>query len=473
MSWAPWSNHDLAASPGTPSLNTGPQVFRESPAAVARSTDFINVYARGSDDRLLQSQWSRHEGWSWWRSHGDDPLLRSSPGVGSRNGDHECVAVRGPDDRLRFKEWHRDSGWSTWASLGETMPFVDSPAVVCRSNDVINVYARGRDARLHQIYWDSTHGWRPNWQLHPQDFLLASAPAAVSLGPDHEVVFAQGLEGRLWSTEWRQGEGWSVLRQLGGTTRFRGYPAAIARNPDAINVYARSENDAVIQITWERERGWHPAWQRHDDSSMLSSAPTAARLGDQAEMLFVRRTDGRLWSKWWDWSGVRRLPLHLRYVADPAEFRFTTDEVKAATQLVFAGALVSASIVSVERLATPSLRDINVGACQDWGIFTTFNFGQRALFANRDGVGPDEIVVYFVRSASGFLGCPVHPDDRPGVLVAAPASVWTAAHEICHVLGLGHEGSSDQLMFPGRALTNLPPNLGVDQVGEGRFVRRS
>ena len=58
-------------------------------------------------------------------------------------------------------------------------------------------------------------------------------------------------------------------------------------------------------------------------------------------------------------------------------------------------------------------------------------------FANRDGAGGNDVVVYFVRSTvPPFNGCAAHPAGRPGAVVARGASQWTLAHEVGHVLGL-------------------------------------
>ena len=92
---------------------------------------------------------------------------------------------------------------------------------------------------------------------------------------------------------------------------------------------------------------------------------------------------------------------------------------------------------------TGHLLDIDCGSAL-LGAPTTVD--QRRLFAIRDGVAPDEVVIYFVRSvyassgpAAGVLnGCAAHPDDQPGAVVGRVASPWTMAHEVGHVLRLEH-----------------------------------
>jgi hypothetical protein len=133
------------------------------------------------------------------------------------------------------------------------------------------------------------------------------------------------------------------------------------------------------------------------------------------------------------------------------------------------------------------LQNLNVGDCPLPGGQPTPD--QIALFANRNNVGNNELVVYIVSTLIGtknFLGCSTHPAGQPGVAVALIASAfWLVAHEVGHVLGLRHvcefatstnptpavpcvagSGQSDNLMFPNvsnLSFTNLPPNLSASE----------
>lgn len=106
---------------------------------------------------------------------------------------------------------------------------------------------------------------------------------------------------------------------------------------------------------------------------------------------------------------------------------------------------------------------------------------QNDLFANRNNVGNNELVVYIVQTliggAGNFVGCASHPDGQPGAAVVQAGNAdWLVAHEVGHVLGLRHvcvmptqqnpnppnacgPGDSDNLMFPNVFWTNLPPDL--------------
>jgi Hemopexin len=86
------------------------------------------------------------------------------------------------------------------------------------------------------------------------------------------------------------------------------------------------------------------------------------------------------------------------------------------------------------------------------------------LFAHRNGVPDDELVIYIVQTLEGgrgnLLGCATHPDGQPGAAIVQSNALWLTAHEVGHVLGLFHvTTSSDNLMFPNVGWTKLPPDL--------------
>lgn len=75
-------------------------------------------------------------------------------------------------------------------------------------------------------------------------------------------------------------------------------------------------------------------------------------------------------------------------------------------------------------------------------------------------------MAYYVNSFDGqsWVGCAAHPDGRRGFTVASGASQWTWGHELGHVLGLGHETDTDNLMYiPTASITNPPPDLETRQ----------
>jgi hypothetical protein len=115
--------------------------------------------------------------------------------------------------------------------------------------------------------------------------------------------------------------------------------------------------------------------------------------------------------------------------------------------------------------ALQPLLDLDIGNC----FLGQTTQEQNYLFANRNNVGSNEIVVYVVSTlidatmVGNVLGCAAHPSGQPGVAVIQANARWLIAHEIGHVLGLLHVNGSDNLMFPNVGWTNVPPDLSASE----------
>ncbi|SDE50044.1 FG-GAP-like repeat-containing protein [Rhodococcus tukisamuensis] len=121
--------------------------------------------------------------------------------------------------------------------------------------------------------------------------------------------------------------------------------------------------------------------------------------------------------------------------------------------------------------ALSAVVDLDVGPCQLGQPTAEHN----TLFANRNGAGANDLVVYVVRSltnaamATNLLGCATHPANQPGVAVVQSNARWLLAHEVGHVLGLRHWANppatnSRFLMFPNVGWTDAPPDVVQSEV---------
>ena len=163
-------------------------------------------------------------------------------------------------------------------------------------------------------------------------------------------------------------------------------------------------------------------------------------------------------------TGIR---LHIKILAAP---NIAIDTMVNSMREVYVPAGFRIIIGSTENLNLPLLQVVDTrnpnnltDFCRN-GLITN---DQQQLFQNRNNVGTNDIVVYFVLATIPPLnGCAAHPAGMPGAIVVQGATQWTLAHEIGHVLGLDHVNDRNRLMTGnGTAnITNPPPDLIASEI---------
>jgi hypothetical protein len=170
------------------------------------------------------------------------------------------------------------------------------------------------------------------------------------------------------------------------------------------------------------------------------------------------------------------LPLHFKFLTTPEFDSADIDSQRMLDSLrevlESSGAEIRVELRSTEKLRIPQLGMPRVGACSE-----SFTSDQRDLFSNRNEVGSNEIVIYFVdQTRPPNHGCGSFPPGLPGAIVTKGATRWTLAHEIGHLVGITHVNNNKRLMTGNgtRRIVNPPPNLLKDEVSRianSLFVR--
>jgi hypothetical protein len=140
----------------------------------------------------------------------------------------------------------------------------------------------------------------------------------------------------------------------------------------------------------------------------------------------------------------------------------------AAMRQVYAAADLRVVLGTIENLTLPAQLVADVGDCAD-GFGDNITGDQWILYRERGFAGENDIVLYFVKSTDPTSnGCAKHPDGRAGAIVASVASRWTMAHEVGHVLGLGHVDELTRLMTGGGThyIVDEPPNLSRNEISD-------
>lgn len=171
-----------------------------------------------------------------------------------------------------------------------------------------------------------------------------------------------------------------------------------------------------------------------DSCRMIGSRASVRQAAEREKMLFPLSLKTFIAAPSCPFSKCIR--IHLKVLTPPT---VSLSSMLLSMRQVYQTADIGVDVASRESLATiPNfalLNDLNIGACQPG----TTTAQQNQLFLNRNAVGTNEIVVYYVRSLVPVNnGCAAFPAGSPGAAVAQIASRWTTGHEVAHVLGLNH-----------------------------------
>lgn len=150
-----------------------------------------------------------------------------------------------------------------------------------------------------------------------------------------------------------------------------------------------------------------------------------------------------------DPGGDLEVKIHLRTLVAPY---YSIAAQVNATNEIFSSAGISCSVISDESLNLPHLNHYDAGPCSSRGNSPD----QIELSQYRDGAGSNEIVIYWVDSIDSNIGalagCAASLAGKPMVVMSKSASQYVLAHEIGHVLDLGHTPKEPvyrtRLMYP-------------------------
>jgi len=251
----------------------------------------------------------------------------------------------------------------------------------------------------------------------------------------------------------------ATLQRLGDSGSAAGAISgnSLANFSDGVVSGVRTSAGALKLIAWSIAA--NGAITRRSDSgeqagtaSLINLLPVTG-VGGVTMVTALRTASNTLKLISWGPACVR---LHIKIIRQPT---IPINQMVANMVQVYASVGINVILGTTENLNLPgTFLDIDVAGCTSGS--TTAE--QDQLFSNRNNVGADDVVAYFVRSTVPPLnGCAAHPSGRPGAVVASIASQWTLAHEIGHVLGLSHVTDNNRLMTGGGTsnITNPPPDL--------------
>ena len=130
-------------------------------AAVARTSNNLDLFVCGNDGRVYTSWWYNGVDWSGvndnWRSIGGFFPAGAPLAAVSRTPNNLDVFICGNDGRMYTSWWFAGVDWSgvndTWRSIGGFFPPADQLSAVARTSNNLDLFVVGNDGRVYTSWW--------------------------------------------------------------------------------------------------------------------------------------------------------------------------------------------------------------------------------------------------------------------------------------------------------------------------------
>jgi SpoIID/LytB domain protein len=278
-------------------IRTDGTVVSGPDAAAVRGSERVDVVVRGTNG-FYWTYWSG-SGWTGWAGLGSPPGgAVGDPAFVSWSPGRLDVFVRGTDDKLwqRFSE-NGGANWSGWIKpVGDDGVLASAPEVSSRGPGLLDVFVRGTDGNVYQRYWDG--GWSPFWASHGQPPVgTRGEPATASQTIGHSDLFVRGGDDRLWQRSWNAQSGWGSWAQpVGNEGTLASAPEAASWGPGNLLVFVRGTDNGIYTLRYGG--GWGGWMRLGGQGDVTENAPGATSRGANRYDLFVRGTDSRVYQIW-------------------------------------------------------------------------------------------------------------------------------------------------------------------------------
>jgi hypothetical protein len=277
---------------------TGEQDVRLTPSGPAAVTgvqsnfSILNVYVRGQDDRIYQNAFT-HAGFSVWNEvpggglFPGGALTRSEPAA-AISGNVVELFIRGTDNRIYENNTNDGTNWSGWFEVmgGGIIPIPGltlSGLAAVLDRGALKLFERGTDDRIYETDFNS-RGW---FEVSGGGRTI-SAPAAISYRNDL-YLFVRGFDNRIYrnvnGTIWREVPG-------NGLT-LAGPSALIDSNGTVLKLFVTGLDDGVWENDTSDGTNWS-GWSEISTHPLTPSAPAAVEAFSLAPELFLTAEDGRI-----------------------------------------------------------------------------------------------------------------------------------------------------------------------------------
>jgi hypothetical protein len=217
-----------------------------SPVAVSWAPGRIDVFTRGSDNRLWHA-WGNEAQMQGWDNPADISDMRSQPSaVAFAPGRLDIFWINSASN-LQHTWW--GPGWFN-EDLGRppNTPLINNPGAVAQGVNAMNIFVPGGDGRLWHKGW--FNGWT-TWESVPGVSGINGTPSATSPTPGRADVFWWTSANTIGHVG-RVNGGWTALDFFSGGPGggvVASSPTAISWGPTRVDVFWRTAGNRLTQVT--------------------------------------------------------------------------------------------------------------------------------------------------------------------------------------------------------------------------------
>jgi hypothetical protein len=259
-SWSAWEDIGGSAAGDKPAVVVE-HVFKSSGGS-AFTADVINVLVRNTDSTLALRTGTATGAWSAWRNLGGG--IVGTPAAVSWGTNRVDVFVRGTDNRLyhNFADSWRDWAPNGYEALGGSI--YANPAVTSWGAGRLDIFGTASDGAINHLAWTGSL-WTPwekvNVGYARSDVWGYAPPVAVAHGVGAIDVFVEGGDKSLWSSQLTSygatSSTWSAWSPLADCMAPIGIPAAVSSDGVRYDLVMTGADHAVWHGIYDASLGIH------------------------------------------------------------------------------------------------------------------------------------------------------------------------------------------------------------------------
>lgn len=267
------------------------------------------VFVKASDGKLylsIEKEWDPEFTPNQGGVHADALI-----GAITVNGDQPNLFIKGQDGNLWGSSWNIDTDQAAWANHGlpgaGAVGIEQAMGAVAANGDRPYVFIKGSDGNLwsrNQTNSGGDWGWTVHGTPVPGEVGIDKAMGAIIVDEGRPYVFLTGSDGNLWSRWWNDDQKNWVWSNEGtpvpGEVAIALAMGAISLNGRRPYIFVKGSDGNLWSRWWALpEKQW--AWTNHGTPPGIQ---TTASVGSVATVkgevqVYLKGDDGHLWVRRW------------------------------------------------------------------------------------------------------------------------------------------------------------------------------